>query len=418
MCIDPFFIIPSETPKAWCLWIADFSAEKLGKKERLLRTDALGLTLLAVVYTPRVALLLEMRILAGVLSGALAAFSHSSRALPIDSGHDESKGHFPAAMPASSRDLFLSLDGDSDGRLSLNEYMLDWDRVHDAMFEEEDTDSDGFVSRSEFRGVRGHRASVSGGQHINPLLDICDDNVVPRTLAWLRDKGEWPYKNMRNVEAVTRTLELLFSDIDVDWTDKQLPPVVIGKVDLAISTASSALRTFAEMKPNDAGRLLPPWISGVSSSPLSRRPATVKWVAEEVVHLPLMQYLIELYMVSRSAVVRSLILQFCDEVAWPGVPAQAVQQTSAAMLGLIPTIMELMLGFSWADVTLISHLSRAGHPTPALLLPRKSWSTHGQLRGQSLVHSYMTAFADTGAVCAQRIVAEGRVGCCEGAVQG
>lgn len=303
-----------------------------------------------------------------------------------------------ATMPAASNDLFLSLDGDGDGRLSLDEYMLDWDRVHDAMFEEEDTDSDGFVSRSEFRGVRGHRAKASGGvDRDDPLLDNSDDNVVPRTLAWLRDKGEWRYQNMRNVEAVTRTLELLFSDLDVDWTDKQLPAVIIGKVDLAISTASSALRTFVEMKPKNAGgRLLPPWVAGVASSPLSRRPATVKWVAEEVVHLPLLQYLIELYVVSRSAVVRSLILQFCDEVAWPGVPAQAVRKTSAATLGLVPSVMELMVGFSWADVTLINHLSRAGHPTPALLLPRKSWATHGRPRGESLVHSYMAAFASTG----------------------
>jgi hypothetical protein len=301
----------------------------------------------------------------------------------------------PAA--ANGQDLFGFLDADSDELVTPDELKLKWDDTPDGLFEGDDADSDAVISRAEFRGPRGSRGGHDDGE-------LHDNNIVPITLSWLRDGAdEWRFAHTTAMDAVTRTLELLFSNINIDWTGSSaLSHVALQRLDHAVDTAATALGQFKASKPNPEERLLRPWVFGVRCTPLRgqrARPSASSWMVEEVVHLPLLQFFVELYILSRSAVVRSVLLQFCDEVIFPGVPAAMFAETgtSAGALGLLPSVMQLTMDLGWLDLTLLSHLSRAGHPTPALTLPLTEWSNDGSGRQPGSDEGYLSLFATEGA---------------------
>jgi len=90
--------------------------------------------------------------------------------------------------------------------------------------------------------------------------------------------------------------------------------------------------------------------------------------------VPIFQYLVELYLASRSHHVRHLLLTFADEVIDPNPPQHI--QSNLKELGLVPNLLSLLLAVP-VDSALLSHISRAGYQTTPFVLAKKAWGPPG-----------------------------------------
>eukprot|EP00750_Incisomonas_marina_P006863 INCI14730.6.p2 GENE.INCI14730.6~~INCI14730.6.p2 ORF type:complete len:216 (+),score=56.83 INCI14730.6:135-782(+) len=113
--------------------------------------------------------------------------------------------------------LFLQLDGavdgTRDGRISLEEFMIEWHGMPDSIFDADDADGDGFVTFEEFTGPKGANAP-----RVNVFANLDSDRSGDITLEEFQ--VEW-----HTVD------ESVFHDEDVDsdnvltWSEFQGPKV-------------------------------------------------------------------------------------------------------------------------------------------------------------------------------------------------
>ena len=81
--------------------------------------------------------------------------------------------------------MFAILDADSDGRISLEEFNVEWHNAPDGLWEQEDQNGDGFISYDEFSGPKGSgppqggngQQGGNGDEDVFSVLDTDQDGV-------------------------------------------------------------------------------------------------------------------------------------------------------------------------------------------------------------------------------------------------
>lgn len=72
-----------------------------------------------------------------------------------------------------------------------------------------------------------------------------------------------------------------------------------------------------------------------------------------------------------------MLLGLTDNIIYPGVPAYALTADAIQQLSLVPSIFQVLLGPTWADVIILQRLMRAGHPQPPFVLDESEWLFDG-----------------------------------------
>lgn len=103
-----------------------------------------------------------------------------------------------------------------------------------------------------------------------------------------------------------------------------------------------------------------------------RKPGMVR--ATRTIKAPVVQFLVAMYLTSRSHYVRMVLLAFLDEVVDPNPPPFI--QNTVVELGLVPDIFGVLMSVP-LDITLITHLHRAGLRANPFVLTKRAWVRPG-----------------------------------------
>eukprot|EP00750_Incisomonas_marina_P000143 INCI10146.1.p1 GENE.INCI10146.1~~INCI10146.1.p1 ORF type:complete len:781 (+),score=134.96 INCI10146.1:98-2440(+) len=96
--------------------------------------------------------------------------------------------------------------------------------------------------------------------------------------------------------------------------------------------------------------------------------------ATRTIKVPVVQFLVAMYLTSRSHYVREALLTFLDEVVDPNPPPFI--QNTVVELGLLPDIFSVLMSVP-LDITLITHLHRAGLRADPFVLTKRAWVRPG-----------------------------------------
>ena len=77
------------------------------------------------------------------------------------------------------QNMFAMLDADQDGRISSEEFNVEWHSAPEGLWEQEDRDGDGFISYDEFSGPKGQGApggDAEGGEEEEDIFSVLDQD--------------------------------------------------------------------------------------------------------------------------------------------------------------------------------------------------------------------------------------------------